>query len=435
MNIEIWPETLTEQKRVLARAKLNANPKLDEIVKDIVDDVKQRGDLALIDITKRVEGLDLASFRVPEDELEAAYAALSPEMKAALQEAKKNVTAFHEAQRPREITVETRAGVTCRMVWRAIDAVGLYVPGGTAPLFSSVMMLAIPALLAGPSTVVLCSPPQKNGKINQATLAAAWLCGIRQVFALGGAQAVAAMAYGTGQVPKVDKILGPGNAFVTKAKQLVALDNEGAAIDMPAGPSEVMVIAGPDARGDWVAADLLAQAEHDVVSQAILLTTDRGFAQSVLDAVARQLPTLSRKEIIEKCLQNSRILIVRDDAQAIAVANTYAPEHLIIYDRQAANWVPKITTAASVFLGPFSPETAGDYASGTNHVLPTYGAARAYSGLSLAAFLKSMTVQELTREGLDSLAPTLVQLAQTEGLDAHAAAVTIRLANSTGETT
>ena len=427
MNIEAWSEDTTEQSRLLARAQVNTNPKLNEIVSDIVQDVRSRGDAALVDLTKRIEGLDITRFRVSEQDLKAAYEALTPEMRDALLEAKRNISAFHEEQRPREITVQTRAGVKCQMVWRAIESVGLYVPGGTAPLFSAALMLAVPAVLAGCRNIVMCTPPQKDGKVNAATLAVAWICGIRQVFALGGAQAIAAMAFGTQQVPKVDKICGPGNAYVTRAKQIVSLDSDGAAVDMPAGPSEVMVIAPPPARADWVAADILAQAEHDVLSQCVLVTTSEAFAQSVQNEVERQSLSLPRKEIVEKCLLNCRCIVVKDDEEALRVANLYAPEHLIISDEKACDWVSRITTASSVFLGPYTPETAGDYASGTNHVLPTYGAARAYSGLSLASFLKSMTVQEITRDGLEGLAPTLVLLAQTEGLDAHARAVTIRL--------
>lgn len=427
MNIELWSNDKAEQTRLLGRSKINADPNLNAVVAEIVQDVKFRGDAALIDATKSIEKLDITNFQVAQEEMKAAYESLSPELREALLEAKRNISTFHEAQRPRDICIETTPGVKCQMLWRAIDSVGLYVPGGTAPLFSSVLMLAIPAVLAGCCTIVLCSPPQKDSKINSATLAAAWLCGVRQVFALGGAQAIAAMAYGTQQVPKVDKILGPGNAYVTRAKQIVSMDSNGAALDMPAGPSEVMVIAGPNARADWVAADILAQAEHDVVSQAILVTTDKDFAQRVQTEVKTQAACLPRKEIIEKCLLNSRIIVAQDDEDALRVANLYAPEHLIISATDASRWIPKITTACSVFLGPYTPETAGDYASGTNHVLPTYGAARAFSGLSLSSFIKSMTVQEITQSGLEALAPTLLKLARTEGLEAHAAAVDIRM--------
>jgi len=415
------------QKRQLARAGVSRDPALSVKMQAVINDIKTRGDEALTSYTKAFDGVELSRFRVSEAELDEAVAALDPALREALLVAKANITAFHAAQRPTNVRLETQPGVMCELQWRAIEKVGLYVPGGTAPLFSAVFMLAIPAILAGCQRIVLCAPPQKDGRVNAATLAAARLCGLSEVFALGGGQAIAAMAYGTAQVPKVDKILGPGNAYVTSAKQLVAQDPEGAAIDMPAGPSEVMVIAGPTARADWVAADLLAQAEHDVASQAMLVTFDEAFARKVQVEVEKQTQVLPRRAIIEKALAQSRILLVGSRKEAIALANLYAPEHLIIQDPETESLSGEILTAGSVFLGAHAPETAGDYASGTNHVLPTYGAARAFGGLSLMSFLRSMTVQTLSQEGLAGLAPTLVQMAMAEGLEAHAQAVRVRM--------
>jgi histidinol dehydrogenase len=311
--------------------------------------------------------------------------------------------------------------------WRAIDTVGFYIPGGTAPLFSTVLMQAIPAMIAGCKRQILCTPPQRNGKVHPAVLAAAQLCGLTEIYAIGGAHAIAAMAYGTATIPKVDKITGPGNAYVTLAKQLVACDPRGAAIDMPAGPSEVMVIAEATAQPRWVAADLLAQAEHDPDAQAILVTTSEDLANKVLEEVKRQLATLPRKDIAEKSLGEGRIIIVLNAKIAIRVANLYAPEHLIMHSDDAARWLPEIRHAGSVFLGPWTPESAGDYASGTNNVLPTYGYARAYNGITTLTYMKSMTVQSITHEGMQRLGPTIITLAEGEGLQAHAAAVKVRL--------
>jgi len=428
MQIEKWPTEPAAQQRLLARAPMTIGQELGNNVQRILDDIKVRGDAAVSDYTQRFDGVSLTTFKVPESDMKAAYDALSFEMKAALDEAKENLICFHKAQRPVEIDLETKPGVRCRMVWQGIDSVGLYVPGGTAPLFSTLLMLAVPAVIAECPNVIICVPPQKDGKVNAATLATAWLCGLTNVFAIGGAQAIAAMAFGSQQVPKVDKIFGPGNAYVTKAKQLVAQDPAGAAIDMPAGPSEVMVIADDQARADWVAADLLAQAEHDMVSQALLVTTSAALAEQVNSEIAAQTARLSRKTIIEKSLLNDRIILVDDIDAAIKVANRYAPEHLILNIADAQAWADKVRNAGSLFLGAYSPETAGDYASGTNHVLPTYGYARAFGGLSLASFMRSMSIQMLSKAGLERLAPTLIELANTEGLDAHAAAVTIRLA-------
>jgi len=318
-------------------------------------------------------------------------------------------------------------GVVCEWQWRPLESVGFYVPGGSAPLLSSVLMQAVPAMIAGCRRQILCTPPQKNGKVHPAVLAAAHLCGIGDIYAVGGAQAIAAMAYGTASIPKVDKISGPGNVYVTLAKQIVACDPKGAAIDMPAGPSEVMVIAEASARPDWVAADLLAQAEHDAEAQAILVTTSQELAEQVSQEVDKQVAELPRRAIAEKSLQESRIIVVLNLKIATRIANLYAPEHLILHSGSAERWLAEIHNAGSVFMGPYTPESAGDYASGTNHVLPTAGYARAYSGITVLTYMKAMTVQRIAREGLQALGPTIVAMAEAEGLRAHAAAVTKRL--------
>ncbi|MGE0108435.1 MAG: histidinol dehydrogenase [Bdellovibrionales bacterium] len=423
MEIKKWNGDAT----LLARAPMvQDTASLTQSVQKVLNDVRLRGDEAVREYTARFDGVNLKNCHVSEKDAQTALSSLSPDLRTSLEIAKKNISAFHKAQMPAPVAMETMSGVRCEMQWRPVEKIGLYVPGGTAPLFSTVLMLAVPAMLAGCRQIVLCAPPQKDGKINPETLAASTLCGVTEIFAIGGAQAIAAMAYGTETVPKVDKIFGPGNAYVTMAKQLVAQDSNGAAIDMPAGPSEVMVIANEGARAEWVAADLLAQAEHDTLSQAILLTNNKNFAETVRQETVSQMKSLSRCEIIKKSLAHSRIILAENEDEIIDIVNFYAPEHLIIHGKNAENFVPNIRTAGSVFVGDFTPETAGDYASGTNHVLPTYGAARAYSGLSLYSFLRSMTVQTLSNEGLQKLAPSLTTMAEAEGLDAHARAVKIR---------
>jgi histidinol dehydrogenase len=427
MKTFVWKNlSAAERKAALARPRFKDDAALLQNVSAIVASVKERGDAALRECAAKFDGGAPANFRVAPEEIAAASATLAPELRAAITQAKTNIEKFHAAETPRAVKVETMPGVTCELQWRAMESVGLYIPGGTAPLFSTVLMLAIPAQIAGCKRIVLCTPP-KAGKIHPAVLAAAEMCGIAEIYAVGGAQAVAALAYGTESIPKCDKIFGPGNAYVTLAKQLVARDADGAAIDMPAGPSEVMVIADAAANPAWVAADLLAQAEHDVVAQAILVTTDAEIARQTEREVAAQLAALSRRTIAEKSIAESRIILVAARATAIEVANLYAPEHLIIHNDDAASWVPEIQHAGSIFVGAWTPESAGDYASGTNHVLPTYGYARAYNGVNLLSFMKSMTVQTLTREGLRNLGPAIVTMAEAEGLDAHAAAVKVRL--------
>ncbi len=393
----------------------------------IVEAVRAGGDAAIARLTRQFDGAQLDRFEVASEELAAAYASLDGAQLAALGRAIGNVERFHRAAAPGGAGLEVEPGVRCERLERPIRAVGLYVPAGSAPLPSTVIMLAVPARIAACTLRVLCTPPQRDGRAHAAVLVAAQLCGVQRVFKIGGAQAVAALAYGTESVPKVDKIFGPGNAWVTAAKQLVAADPAGAALDLPAGPSEVLVIADDGARADFVAADLLAQAEHDPQAQSLLVTDSAALAQRVAECVARQLPGLSRAAILQQSVAAARILVVPDLETALEVSERYAPEHLIIATRAPRALLGRVQRAGSVFLGAWSPEAMGDYCSGTNHVLPTYGHARACSGLSVADFTRRMTVQELSAQGLRALGPTAVTLARLEGLDAHAAAVALRL--------
>jgi histidinol dehydrogenase len=394
----------------------------------IIDAVRAGGDAALLRFAREFDGVELSQLQVGRAEFAAARTQLESAQVAALERAIANVEAFHRAGLPGAISMEVQPGVRCERLIRPLNAVGLYVPAGSAPLAATVYMLAVPARIAGCARRVLCTPPQHDGLAGAAVLVAAELCGIEQVFKIGGAQAIAALAYGTESVPKVAKIFGPGNAWVTAAKQLVAADPAGAALDMPAGPSEVLVIADDSARAEFVAADLLAQAEHDPLSQAMLLTTSATLAAAVAEAVRSQMQPLARRAILQQSIASSRILIVASLDEALAICERYAPEHLIIQTRNPRALLDRVQHAGSVFLGDWSPEPIGDYCSGTNHVLPTYGYARAYSGLAVQDFTRRMTVQELTADGLLDLGPTACTLARLEGLDAHAAAVELRLA-------
>ncbi|MGH8302673.1 MAG: histidinol dehydrogenase [Steroidobacteraceae bacterium] len=429
MRILDW-ETLSaaERRASLARPTQAARDDIETLVREVIANVRAGGDEALRAYSRRFDGTEPEALAAGAEEFTQAERALTSEQRSALERAIDNVERFHRAQRPEAMTLETMPGVRCERVVRPITAVGLYVPAGSAPLPSAVVMLATPARIAGCPRRVLCTPPRRDGRASPAVLVAARLCGIESVYKVGGAQAIAAMAYGTQTVPKVDKIFGPGNAWVTSAKQAVAADPAGAACDMPAGPSEVLVIADESARPEFVAADLLAQAEHDTQAQAILVTPSRALAEAVTAEVARQTRALSRRAILEQSLASSRCIVVRDLESGLDVANEYAAEHLILEVREPRRWLEKVLSAGSVFLGSWSPEPMGDYCSGTNHVLPTYGYARAYSGLSVLDFVKRITVQELSPEGLRSLGPVAVTLARLEGLDAHAGAVTRRLA-------
>ncbi|MBN3261979.1 histidinol dehydrogenase [Pectobacterium brasiliense] len=416
--------SVEEQRQLLTRPAISASDRITAVVSDILTNVKSRGDSALRDYSAQFDKVQVDAIRVTDAEIAAASARLGDEVKQAMAIAVRNIETFHNAQKLPIVDIETQPGVRCQQLTRPIATVGLYIPGGSAPLPSTVLMLGTPSRIAGCGRVVLCSPPPIADEI----LYAAQLCGIKEVFQLGGAQAIAAMAFGTDSVPKVDKIFGPGNAYVTEAKRQVSQQLDGAAIDMPAGPSEVLVIADSGATPAFVASDLLSQAEHGPDSQVILLTPDAAMAKAVADAVEEQLTQLSRADIARQALASSRVIVARDLAQCIEISNQYGPEHLIIQTRDAESLVDSITSAGSVFLGDWSPESAGDYASGTNHVLPTYGYTSTYSSLGLADFQKRMTVQQLTPQGLLQLAPTIEILAQAEQLTAHKNAVTLRVA-------
>jgi len=419
--------TPEERDALLRRPALGNAADLLRRATEIVAEVRQRGDAALQAYTLQLDHVRLESFRVADEEFAAAERSLGDEERTALQRAIGTVTKFHEAQVTAPLRIETSPGVLCERLTVPLGAVGLYVPAGTAPLPSTAIMLAIPARLAGCPVRVICTPPRRDGSADPAVLVAARLCGVTDVFKLGGAQAIAAMAYGTQTVPRVDKIFGPGNAWVTAAKQIVAADADGAALDMPAGPSEVLVIADDTARPDFVAADLLAQAEHSEDAQVVFLTTAERLANEVIAEVGTQMARLPRRAITERSIANSRVILVDDLETAFEVSNRYAPEHLILQIESPRDWLPQVRNAGSVFLGPWTPETMGDYCSGTNHVLPTYGHARAYSGLGVPDFVKRMTVQEVSPAGIADLGLTARTLARLESLDGHANAVTVRL--------
>ena len=397
---------------------------IGERVAAILAEVRTGGAAALRRLVRRIEGCLPEPVEVTRERRAEAAKAVSPQLKAALAQAKANIEAFHRAQLPAQVEVETMPGVRCVQRAVAIGRAGLYIPGGKAPLFSTVLMLALPARIAGCREVILCTPCGRDGRIAPEILYAADLCGVDRVFALGGAQAVAAMAYGTESIPRVDKIFGPGNRYVTKAKQLAGAAD--VAVDLPAGPSEVLVLADEDARPEFAAADLLSQAEHGDDSQAMLVCRSEEFARRAIASVGEQAARLSRRDAIGNSLANSRIVVFSDPDEQIAFADAYAPEHLIVAMRDAWDAAARITAAGSVFIGGYSPESAGDYASGTNHTLPTGGWARAYSGVNTESFMRKITYQELTRGGLEALAPTITAMAEAEGLDAHANAVRIR---------
>lgn len=398
---------------------------LDKIVGEVLSNIATRGDEAVREYTERFDGVRLDNFQVSAAEIAQAKASLSPELKEAIQLAKTNIEAFHSRQWEKSEPVETMPGVRC---WRKsvpIEKVGLYIPGGTAPLFSAVLMLGVPATIAGCTERILCTPPDKNGQINPAILYTADLVGITQIFKIGGAQAIGAMTYGTATVPSVYKIFGPGNQYVTAAKQLAS--RRGVAIDMPAGPSEVLVCADDSANPDFVAADLLSQAEHGIDSQVVLVTLSEAMAEAVNASVERQLTALPRREMAAEALSHSVTVVLQDLDSAINLINEYAPEHLILAVDKPGQMGEQIINAGSVFLGHFTPESVGDYASGTNHTLPTDGYARSYSGVSLDSFIKKITFQELTKEGLQGLGPAVQRMAEAEELMAHALAVKVRL--------
>ena len=414
----------SQWQEILKRPVMNTE-NLFDTVRSVIDRVKAEGDRAVLDYEEKFDKVVLASLAVLEEEQQEAENLVSEDLKAAIRLAKQNIETFHAAQRFEGKKVQTQPGVTCWQKAVAIEKVGLYIPGGTAPLFSTVLMLAVPAKIAGCKEIVLCTPPGRDGKVHPAVLFAAKVAGVNRIFKAGGIQAIAAMAYGTESVPKVYKIFGPGNQYVTAAKQLVSLRD--VAIDLPAGPSEVEVLADETANPVFVAADLLSQAEHGVDSQAVLITTSVELQQAVKVEVERQLALLPRKEIAEKSLANSKLIVVDSMKEAIELTNAYAPEHLIIETKDYLSLAERIVNAGSVFLGSLTPESAGDYASGTNHTLPTNGYAKAYSGVSLDSFIRKITFQEIKPEGLNSIGPAIELMAANEQLDAHKNAVSVRL--------
>ena len=414
----------SQWQEILKRPVMNTE-NLFDTVRSVIDRVKEEGDRAVLDYEEKFDKVVLASLAVSEEEQQEAENLVSEDLKAAIRLAKQNIETFHAAQRFEGKKVQTQPGVTCWQKAVAIEKVGLYIPGGTAPLFSTVLMLAVPARIAGCKEIVLCTPPGRDGKVHPAVLFAAKVAGVNRIFKAGGIQAIAAMAYGTESVPKVYKIFGPGNQYVTAAKQLVSLRD--VAIDMPAGPSEVEVLADETANPIFVAADLLSQAEHGVDSQAILITTSVELQQAVKVEVERQLALLPRKEIAEKSLANSKLIVVDSMTEAIELTNAYAPEHLIIETEDYLSVAERIVNAGSVFLGSLTPESAGDYASGTNHTLPTNGYAKAYSGVSLDSFIRKITFQEIKPEGLNIIGPAIELMAANEQLDAHKNAERVRL--------
>ncbi len=414
----------TEWEELLKRPVMNVDT-LRETVRKVLDDVRERGDEAVKAYEKQFDKVELTGLAVTQEEMDEADALVSDELKAALELAHANIEKFHAAQKFESCKVEVRPGVTCWQKAVPIEKVGLYIPGGTAPLFSTVLMLATPAKIAGCREIVLCTPPNKEGKVNPAILYAAKVAGVSRIFKAGGVQAIGAMAYGTESVPKVYKIFGPGNQFVMAAKQQVSLHD--VAIDMPAGPSEVEVLADASANPAFVASDLLSQAEHGVDSQVLLVTTDAELIDKVCEEVDRQLAVLPRKEIAAKSLENSKLVLVRDMDEAMAMTNRYAPEHLIIEAEDYLSLAERVVNAGSVFLGHYTPESAGDYASGTNHTLPTNGYATAYNGVNLDSYNRKITFQELTPEGIRAIGPAVETLAAGESLDAHRNAMSLRL--------
>jgi histidinol dehydrogenase len=423
--MQIYQYPNNDQWNEIVQRPFMDNTLLEKNVRKILRKVKEKGDNALRKYSKEFDGVNLKKFLVSEKELNETEALLSNELKQAIQQAKQNIEIFHKAQKEEIKKIETMPGVIC---WRksiAIEKIGLYVPGGSAPLFSTVLMLGIPAQLAGCKEILLCTPAAKDGTVNPAILYSAQLCGISKIYKIGGAQAIAAIAFGTESISKVFKIFGPGNQYVTMAKQLV--QQQGVTIDMPAGPSEVLVIADETSIPGFVAADLLSQAEHGPDSQVILITTNESLAEKVIIAIGDQLEEIPRKETARQALQNSKLVVVKNIEEAIDLSNSYAPEHLILSCNNAEQVAEQIISAGSVFIGNYSPESAGDYASGTNHTLPTNGYAAMYSGVSLDSFVKKITYQQLTKDGLQNIGATVMEMASAEGLDAHKNAIAIRL--------
>lgn len=416
-NKTLWQELLKRPTQTM--------DDIEATVNQIFKEVKKQGDKAITNYTLKFDGISLESHIVTNKEIETAIYNVSNDLKNAIQVAKDNIEVFHKAQRTTKIDVETTNGVQCWQEKRPIEKVGLYIPGGTAPLFSTVLMLAVPAQIAGCKEIVLCSPPNKKGELAPEILFAAQLCGVTKIIKVGGIQAIAGLTFGTETIPKVYKIFGPGNQFVTIAKQIAT--KFGVAIDMPAGPSELLVVADEFANASYIASDLLSQAEHGIDSQVILVSTSKTLMNDVSDEVEKQLKALPRKAIAEKAIANSKLIYIKNDELALQMINEYGPEHFIICTKNEDYYVNGITNAGSIFIGDYTPESAGDYASGTNHTLPTNGFSKAYSGVNLDSFLKSMTFQKISKEGLINIGNTIELMAQAEGLQAHKNAVSIRL--------
>lgn len=416
-----------QQQMILARPAIEESGLLATQVGNIINQVEESGDKALFNFTQRFDGVDLLKLRINAQQIDQAVASLTPQRLSALETAYNQIKRFHEAQATADVRVETSSGVVCTLKTEAIESVGLYIPAGTAPLPSTVLMLGVPAQIANCPRRVLISPPNKQGNIAPEVLAAAKLCGITEIYAVGGAQGIAALAIGTESIAPVNKVFGPGNKYVTEAKKQLSQKIPGFAIDMPAGPSEVLVLADSQANASYVAADLLSQAEHGTDSQVILLSDSEPLINEVRLELTKQLSTLSRADIAEQALTKSRLILTDSLAQAVQVSNMYGPEHLIVQTENPQQWVGKLRNAGSIFLGKYTPESAGDYASGTNHVLPTYGYSKVVSSLSLADFSRRYTVQEITKQGLAGIADCIIELTNAEGLDAHQRAVTIRL--------
>jgi histidinol dehydrogenase len=430
LQIATWSQLAPDERRRLLRRPVFDQSGLAESVADILRRVRDGGDAALLEMTGRFDGVTPAALEVPRSEWQAAMTRVGPELLDAIRDAGTRIESFHRADMPRDSRMETAPGLSCEVRYQALNPVGLYIPGGSAPLLSTVLMLAIPARLAGCGEIVMCSPPGKDGRIGDAVLAAAELCGVTRVFCAGGAQAIAAMAYGTESMPRCAKIFGPGNAWVTEAKQQVSQDPDGAAIDLPAGPSEVLVIADAGADPQHVAWDLLSQAEHGPDSQVLLLTDSAELAAAVIAQLERLAPQSPRAAILERSLAASRVILVDNLDSAVELSNEYAPEHLILNAADAEELAGRVRNAGSVFVGRWTPESLGDYCSGTNHVLPTYGWARSHGALGTGDFMRRMTFQQANRDGLARVGPTAETLAATEGLDAHRMAVRARLAGN-----
>ncbi|MDD3195916.1 MAG: histidinol dehydrogenase [Paludibacter sp.] len=411
-------------KELLKRPQMN-NETLFSSVQSVLDNVRVNGDKAVLSYTEQFDGVSLSALEVSKDEITEALSKIDPQLKQAIEMARRNIWKFHSEQQFETKEIQTSPGVVCWQKAIAIEKVGLYIPGGNAPLFSTVLMLGIPASIAECKEIILCTPPDKEGKVHPAVLYAAQVAGVHRIFKIGGTQAIAAMAYGTESVPKVYKIFGPGNQYVTAAKQLVSLKD--VAIDMPAGPSEVEVLADESAHPSFVAADLLSQAEHGVDSQSILITVSEKLIEQVQEEILHQLETLPKAEFVRRSLEHSKLILVRNLEEAVEMTNEYAPEHLIIATRYYRGVAENIINAGSVFLGNFTPESAGDYASGTNHTLPTNGYAKAYSGVNLDSFVRKVTFQEISREGLTNLSNAIILMAENEELQAHSNAVKLRL--------